>query len=111
MPRSWPARLAQVFALDLRALALMRIGLGASLLVDLALRASSVSQRFTDAGVLPRSVLLDHVVESLSPLALHSLSGELAWQQLPRQLAPAPRPGTPASARALTAFPRPGRSI
>lgn len=60
----------------------MRVGLGLSLLVDLALRAPSLAQRLSDAGVLPRRVLFDHVVESLSPLALHSLSGELAWQVL-----------------------------
>jgi hypothetical protein len=64
-----------MFGLDLRSLALFRIGLGLYLLVDLLDRVPDLTAHYTDAGVLPRS--------ALGPpwcLALHRLSGELWWQ-------------------------------
>ena len=41
------------YALDLRALALMRIGVAAILITDLVIRVNSLTAHYTDAGVLP----------------------------------------------------------
>jgi hypothetical protein len=50
-------RLAELLGLDLRSLALMRIGLAATLLVDLAVRAQDLRAHYTDFGILPRAEL------------------------------------------------------
>lgn len=52
-----PARLRALLALDLRSLALLRIGVGALLLVDLAVRAGDLRAHYTDFGLLPRAEL------------------------------------------------------
>jgi hypothetical protein len=50
-------RLAELFGLDLRSLALLRVGLGATLLIDLAVRAQDLRAHYTDFGILPRAEL------------------------------------------------------
>src|SRR5580700_2646302 len=52
------ARLRAVFAVDLRALAALRVGLATLVLADLALRAGDLRAFYTDEGVLPRSAAL-----------------------------------------------------
>jgi hypothetical protein len=66
-------------AVDPRALAAFRIGLGAVLLLDLGLRARSLETFYTDAGAVPRSVLFE-VGPAYSRFSLHALSGA-AWFQ------------------------------
>lgn len=67
------AALAARVAIDLRALAAFRIGLGVLLLVDLALRSRSLTAFYTDDGVLPRrAFLLDYSTSH----SLHALTGE-----------------------------------
>jgi hypothetical protein len=56
---AWRRKLADLFGLDLRSLALFRIGLGLLLLGDLAIRATALRAHYTDAGVLPRAVLAE----------------------------------------------------
>jgi hypothetical protein len=51
------AAVAARVAIDLRALAAFRIGLGALLIADLALRSRSLTAFYTDYGVLPRRAL------------------------------------------------------
>jgi hypothetical protein len=51
------ARIRAIFALDLRSLALLRIGLGLLLLADLAARAADFRAHYTDFGILPRAEL------------------------------------------------------
>jgi len=63
--------------LDLRSLALLRIGCGLALLLDLAERASRLAQDYTDTGLLPRSAVPGHPW-----LSLHMLSGGEPWQGL-----------------------------
>ena len=71
----------QLFALDLRALALMRIGVGSLLLYDLLERSFNLEAHYTDQGVLPRSSLGFAAGELTGPvLSLHTLSGSTAWQ-------------------------------
>jgi hypothetical protein len=70
---------ARRFAVDPRALAAFRVGLGSLLLVDLLLRTRSLVAFYTDSGAVPRSALWEH-----SPVyyrvSLHTLSGA-AWFQ------------------------------
>ncbi|MCG5055032.1 MAG: HTTM domain-containing protein [Myxococcales bacterium] len=67
------AHLREAAVLDLRALALGRIGLALLLLYDLALRATDLEAHYTDAGVEPRS----EVGRPELPLfRLYFLSGE-----------------------------------
>lgn len=47
----------RVFGLDLRSLALLRIGVGLMLLVDLAVCAGDLRAHYTDFGILPRAEL------------------------------------------------------
>ena len=52
------AKLRELFGVDLRSLALLRIGLGVSVLADVSIRAFDVVGLYTDRGVLPRDLLL-----------------------------------------------------
>ena len=52
--------LQKTFTLDLRALALLRIGLGALLLIDLYTRATDLEAHYSNSGVLPLSALFQH---------------------------------------------------
>jgi len=68
-------------AVDTRALAALRIALGTLLIVDLTLRARSLTAFYTDAGVLPRSVLAA-ARPGYHLLSLHTLSGSVWIQAL-----------------------------
>ncbi len=65
------------FGLDLRSLAVFRIGLGGTLLLDLALRVPDLQRFYTDSGIIPRGAF-----DSYDPLlpSLHMLSGDYAVQ-------------------------------
>lgn len=69
-----PARVG----IDTRGLAGLRIALGLLVLCDLALRLPDIAAFYTDAGVLPRS-LLTEAYPAISRLSLYTLSGSLAW--------------------------------
>lgn len=69
-----PARVG----IDTRGLAAVRIALGLLVLCDLALRLPDIAAFYTDAGVLPRS-LLAAAYPTISRLSLYTLSGSLAW--------------------------------
>lgn len=51
--------LRKTFTLDLRALALLRIGLGALLLIDLYTRATDLEAHYANSGVLPLPALFE----------------------------------------------------
>jgi hypothetical protein len=73
-----PAEYARrVFTLDVRSLALMRIAVAVTVLVDLARRLVHATEHYSDAGVLPRDVA--GAVSWLADVSLLSLSGSLAW--------------------------------
>lgn len=57
LTRGWLGGLARILALDLRSLALLRIGVGGILLADLAVRAGDLRAHYTDFGILPRAEL------------------------------------------------------
>ena len=75
-----------VFRLDARSLAVFRIGLALTILLDLAIRAQDLGAHYTDAGVVPRALLATQVGERISwaPALLylnpHFLFGGLAGQ-------------------------------
>src|SRR5262245_61945085 len=50
-------RWTELFAVDLRSLALFRVGLAVAILWDLALRSLDLTALYTDRGVLPREAL------------------------------------------------------
>ena len=64
----------EIFGADLRSLATFRIVLALLALSDLANRATDLSAHYTDAGIMPRTVLVEQV---LSPWAfsLHLMNG------------------------------------
>ena len=79
MPRR-PGLLSQALVLDLRSLALMRIALGAILIVDLVLRAPDLALFYSDGGAVPREFLRQpHYGLGFS---FHLLHGGLAFQAL-----------------------------
>lgn len=57
MNRAEPGTLQTLFGIDLRTLALLRIGLGVAVLADVAVRSFDLVGLYTDQGVLPRDLL------------------------------------------------------
>ena len=77
----WRERLVMLFSVDLRSLAVLRIALGALLLIDLFNRSFDLTAHYSDLGVLPRSVLFE--TEGVRGyLSLHALSGSVMWQAI-----------------------------
>jgi hypothetical protein len=75
------AKIQELFGVDLRSLAALRIGLALLLLADLLFRAQDLVAHYTDAGVLPRAALLEHV-NHRSHISLHLISGRWEVQAL-----------------------------
>ncbi len=67
-------KLEELFGIDLRSLAIFRIGVAFITLVDLADRAVDLVAHYTDLGILPRSVLLQQF-PSAHQVSLHLISG------------------------------------
>ena len=65
-----PDKLDQLFGIDLRSLAALRIGMGVMLLVDLALRLPNLRAHYTEAGVVPRETL-QSLIPRIVPYSLH----------------------------------------
>jgi Vitamin K-dependent gamma-carboxylase len=77
--RRWRERAAELVGIDLRSLALLRVGLAAVVLCDLASRAQSLRAHYSDAGVLPRSAALVWLPFE-ARLSVHLLGGEVWYQ-------------------------------
>jgi hypothetical protein len=67
-------KIDNIFSLDYRSLALMRIGLGITLLIDTLQRMRDISAHYSDFGILPRSELL-RLWNSDWTFSLHMMSG------------------------------------
>ena len=67
---------SQYFGIDIRSLAVLRIGMASAVLVDLASRARDLTAHYSNDGILA----LDVVFSKPSVLSLHMLSGE-TWVQ------------------------------
>lgn len=73
--------LEKAFGLDLRALAVFRIGMGLMIIVDLLVRARDLRIHYTDAGVLPRATVINQLL-GLEAISLHLFSGTTFAQVL-----------------------------
>src|SRR5689334_22630959 len=73
-------RLRDLFAVVLRSLALLRIGLGVSVLVDTIMRAFDLVGLYTDRGVLPRDLLLAMDGRGVYLSAHYWASVDPAWE-------------------------------
>lgn len=69
-----------VFGADLRSLAVLRMGMGAILLLDLAIRSLALRDHYTDSGVIPRDEHLLALNDGWL-ISLHALSGGI-WLQV-----------------------------
>ncbi|MFA5933897.1 MAG: HTTM domain-containing protein [Candidatus Paceibacterota bacterium] len=67
-------KIKEIFSLDYRSLALMRIGVGLKLIFDLIDRARDLSAHYSDLGTLPRSTLLQFFHNDYF-ISLHMASG------------------------------------
>src|SRR5689334_4327307 len=72
-------KLEELFGIDLRSLALFRMGLALLILFDLIFRSFSLRTFYTDWGVLPRYVLLEKFV-GIGHLSLHLINGTTIFQ-------------------------------
>ncbi len=81
-----PGLLDRLFGIDLRSVALLRMGLGGILLWDLVDRARFLEAHYTDSGLYPREASVaqwsgGEYWERLWAFAsLHMASGDMAWQ-------------------------------
>jgi hypothetical protein len=72
---------ASLFSVDLRSLALLRIGIAWYLLRDLGDRFPDIVTFYTDAGAFPREALYRLERHDAWPYpSLHALSGEYGWE-------------------------------
>ena len=76
--RAWGrATVDDLFGLDLRALAVMRISLGLIMLRDLWVRSYDLVAFYSDRGALPREAILERL-DATWRFSLHMMNGE--WQ-------------------------------
>ena len=73
-------KLQELFSIDLRSLALLRVGLGVSIILDLAHRALDLRFLYTDEGVLPRALVLEMQGRG-AMLSIHYWGSAQEWQQ------------------------------
>jgi len=74
--KSWVrAAVDDIFGLDLRALAAMRIALGIIMLRDLWVRSYDLRAFYSDRGALPREAILEHL-DGTWRFSLHMMNGE-----------------------------------
>lgn len=76
---SWHNIFRELCEIDTRSLALFRIGIALVLLGDLLIRLQDVTAHYTDWGVLPRDILIAHVID-VSNLSLHLINGTAPFQ-------------------------------
>src|SRR6185503_466424 len=69
--------LTQSFGADLRSLAALRIGCALLIIADLVQRSSDLVAHYTDFGVVPRTLVMQHS-SSRWYVSLHFMSG--VWQ-------------------------------
>ena len=77
-PLRWAGgKFAEVFGADLRSLAALRVVLGLLVVADLILRATDFRAHYTDAGILPRSQLIEEGLIGDTRFSLLLANGEL----------------------------------
>lgn len=68
------SKLEELFGFDLRSLALLRIGLALIIIAELIIRAGDLTAHYSDAGVVPRTLLKE--ISSPFYWSINSISGE-----------------------------------
>ena len=81
MKYSFIAPIKKIFALDLRSLALFRVGLALVVLSDLLVRFSDIEAHYSDYGVLNRTTLIEQLLQPWY-WSVHLLSGQPFVQQI-----------------------------
>ncbi|HBB32403.1 MAG TPA: hypothetical protein DDZ80_08595 [Cyanobacteria bacterium UBA8803] len=78
---AWATKLEELFGFDLRSLAAFRIGIALIILADLLIRSRDIKVFYSDLGVLPRTVLIDEI---LNPWywSVHLIGGQPFVQTL-----------------------------
>jgi hypothetical protein len=71
-----------MFRVDLRSLAAFRIAVSLILLWDLVVRARDLEAHYTDAGVLPRTVLFDNFLALRPYFSVHILMGTALFEAI-----------------------------
>jgi len=71
----------ELFGIDVRSLALFRMGAALAILVDLLIRATDLTAHYTDTGALPRAALRE-LQPGVAWFVAHVLSGSPVWQGL-----------------------------
>ena len=72
-------KVVEIFGADLRSLALFRIVLALLVLIDLTNRVTDFYAHYTDAGILPRTVLLEEVLSRWA-FSVNLMNGEPLFQ-------------------------------
>jgi hypothetical protein len=75
------AKVVQIFSADLRSLAVFRMVLALLVLADLVNRATDLYAHYTDQGILPRTVLMQEVMNPWM-FSLNVINGETWFQAL-----------------------------
>lgn len=70
-------KIIELFGIDIRSLAIFRMGLAIVLIGDLLVRLTDLKEHYSDEGVLPREALINFFLDPWS-LSVHMLSGQ--WQ-------------------------------
>src|SRR5688500_13530865 len=71
----------EIFSVDLRALAMLRIMLAGLLIYDLFARLGDLAAFYTDFGLLPRDVFLEKFSNSFH-FSVHLAGGKVGWLAL-----------------------------
>ncbi len=77
--QQWRRSIGQRYGLDVRSLALLRMGLAMVILTDLVWRAPDLVAHYSDQGVVPRATLVDGLLNP-SYWSIHLVSGAV-WVQ------------------------------
>ena len=72
-------KIREWFSLDYRSLAVLRIGVGITIILDLVQRASDLRAFYSDTGVLPRSELI-RIGSSPWDISIHMMSGLVSFE-------------------------------
>src|ERR671921_1094735 len=75
------AKIVEIFGADLRSLAVFRIVLALLAFADLAIRSADLYPHYTDAGIMPRTVLVEEI-SSQWAFSLHLMNGGSLFQAL-----------------------------
>ena len=70
-----------IFSLDLRSLAVFRLGLGFLVMLDVLMRSTDLAAHYTDFGILPTSPYLEQFANRLH-VSLNLANGSFAWAAL-----------------------------